>query len=127
MKHTSRALVLDSNLLQSPIRLEVANYPPHCQEVRPLFESRRNVGSALVGRVLFNRMRNIGEPNMNTSEILKKVEEKMNGAVHAYAGGNWTEPELRKCLIDDLAKATTEYLELRGRLFCGCGPALLQS
>lgn len=64
---------------------------------------------------------------MNPYEILKRVEEKMNDAAHAYAGGHWTEPELRKCLIDDLAKATTEYLELRGRLFCGGGPALLES
>jgi hypothetical protein len=58
---------------------------------------------------------------MNTSEILKNVEEKMNDALHAYALEDPTNSELRKCLIDDLATATTEFLELRGRYFCTRG------
>jgi hypothetical protein len=56
---------------------------------------------------------------MNTPEILNVVEEKMNDALMAYTKRNWTESELKECLIEDLRKATSEFLEVRSKLIRG--------
>jgi hypothetical protein len=49
----------------------------------------------------------------------------MNNALLGYTQRSWSDPELENCLIDELRKATIEFLELRGQLSLGCGPALL--
>ena len=54
--------------------------------------------------------------DVKTSGILKAAEEKVDRALLAYSQEK-AESELRKHLIDDLKKATSEFLELRGQLF----------
>jgi hypothetical protein len=53
---------------------------------------------------------------VNTSGIVKAAEEKVELALLAYSQEN-ADSELRKHLIDDLKKATSEFLELREQLF----------
>ena len=53
---------------------------------------------------------------MKTSGILKAAEEKVDRALSAFSREN-ADSELRKHLIDDLKKATSEFLELREQLF----------
>jgi predicted metal-binding transcription factor (methanogenesis marker protein 9) len=48
-------------------------------------------------------------------DILKAAEEKMDRALLAYSQEN-VDPELRQRLIDDLKKATNEFLQLREEL-----------
>jgi hypothetical protein len=64
---------------------------------------------------------------MNPFEILAAVEEKMNNALLAYCKTEWSDAEVHKALIDDLRKATTEFLELRGQLSRGRELTLLRS
>jgi hypothetical protein len=61
---------------------------------------------------------------MNPSDALKAVEEKMNNALLTYSKRSWSDTELEKCLIDELRNATIDFLELRGQLPHGYGPAL---
>jgi hypothetical protein len=53
---------------------------------------------------------------VKTSDILKAAEEKMDHALLACSQEK-AESELHKRLIDDLKKATNEFLELREQLF----------
>lgn len=59
------------------------------------------------------------------SAILRIVEAKMNDALQAYTLGG--QSPLRKDLVEELTKATTEFLEVRSHLFRGCGPTWLKS
>jgi hypothetical protein len=63
--------------------------------------------------------------NMNPTDTLKAVEEKMNNALLTYARRSWSDTELESCLMDELRKATIDFLELRGQLSLGCGPVFL--
>jgi hypothetical protein len=54
---------------------------------------------------------------MNPSNLLKAAEEKMNDILLAYTEQNRHSLELHKHLIDDLRKATTEFLDLRSQFF----------
>ncbi len=54
--------------------------------------------------------------SVKTSSILKAAEEKVDRALLAYSQ-EMADSELRKHLIDDLKKATSEFLELREQLF----------
>ena len=49
-------------------------------------------------------------------DILKAAEEKMDRALAAYSQEN-ADPKLRQHLIDDLKKATNEFLQLREEQF----------
>jgi tryptophan synthase alpha subunit len=62
---------------------------------------------------------------MNPTDTLKAIETKMNNALLSYTQRNWSDTELENCLMDELRKATIDFLELRGQLSLGCGPALL--
>jgi predicted metal-binding transcription factor (methanogenesis marker protein 9) len=53
---------------------------------------------------------------VKTSDILKAAEEKMDRALLACSQEK-AESELHKRLIDDLKKATNEFLEVREELF----------
>ena len=63
--------------------------------------------------------------NMNATDTLRAVEDRMNNALVTYSQRSWSDTELEKCLIDELRKATIDFLELRGQLSLGFGPALL--
>ncbi len=54
--------------------------------------------------------------DVKTSGILKTAEEKADRALLAYSQEK-ADSERRKHLIDDLKKATSEFLELREQLF----------
>ena len=54
--------------------------------------------------------------NMNPSEALKAVEEKMNNALLTHSQRSWSDTELEKCLIDELRDLTIDFLELRGQV-----------
>ncbi len=54
--------------------------------------------------------------DVKDSDILKAVEEKMDRALLACSQEK-TDSERRKRLIDDLKKATNEFLELREELY----------
>ena len=61
--------------------------------------------------------------SMNARDALQAVEEKMNNALLTYSQRSWSDSELEKCLIDELRKATIDFLELRGQLslgMCSC-------
>jgi hypothetical protein len=69
------------------------------------------------------------DSDVKTPDILKAAEEKMDRARLACSQEKWADSELHKRLIDDLKKATTEFLELRGDVehtaleeivFCEC-------
>jgi tryptophan synthase alpha subunit len=64
---------------------------------------------------------------MKATDTLKAVEDKMNNALLTYSQRSWSDTELEKCLIDELRNATIDFLELRGQVSHGCGPALLAS
>jgi hypothetical protein len=64
---------------------------------------------------------------MNATDMLTAVEEKMNNALLIYSHRSWSDTELEKCLIDDLRNTTIDFLDLRGQVSHGCGPALLAS
>jgi hypothetical protein len=55
---------------------------------------------------------------MKGSDVLKAAEEKMNHSLLAYSQGK-ANSDLHKLLIDDLKKATNEFLELRDHLHRG--------
>jgi hypothetical protein len=46
---------------------------------------------------------------------LKAAEEKMNESLLSYTEGNRQDSSVRQILIEDLKRATTEFLELRKR------------
>ena len=50
---------------------------------------------------------------MNSPDILKAVENKMDNTLLVYAERNQHDSELHRRLIEDLKAATTEFLELR--------------
>jgi tryptophan synthase alpha subunit len=60
---------------------------------------------------------------MNPTDTLKAVENKMNNALINYTQRSWSDTELENCLMDELRKATIDFLELRERLSLGCRPA----
>ena len=62
--------------------------------------------------------------NLNPTDTLKTVEKEMNNALLSYTQRSWSDTELENCLIDELRKATIEFLELRGQLSRGCVPVL---
>jgi len=62
---------------------------------------------------------------MNGTDPLKAVEEKMNNALLTYSRRSWSDTELENCLIDELSRATIDFLELRGQLSLGRVLALL--
>jgi hypothetical protein len=62
---------------------------------------------------------------MNARDALKAVEEKMNNALLTYSQRSWSDSELETCLIEELRKATIDFLELRGQLSLGCVSASL--
>jgi len=53
---------------------------------------------------------------MDSSDILKAAEEKMDGALLAYTERNRRDSELHERLIEDLRAATTSFLEVRRQL-----------
>jgi hypothetical protein len=53
------------------------------------------------------------DSDVNAPDILKAAEEKMDRALLTYSQEKSGSSELHKCLVDDLKKATTEFLELR--------------
>jgi hypothetical protein len=57
--------------------------------------------------------------DVNAPNILKAAEEKMDRTLLAYSQKKCTDSDLHKRLIDDLKKATNEFLELRKELFRG--------
>jgi hypothetical protein len=62
---------------------------------------------------------------MNSSDLLKAAEEKMNASLLAYTEGNRHDSTLHQNLIEDLKTATTEFLELRRQFFLGLGRPML--
>jgi hypothetical protein len=56
---------------------------------------------------------------MNAPNILKAAEEKMDRALLAYSQEKACDAELHKHLVDDLKKATNEFLEVREDEFRG--------
>ena len=60
---------------------------------------------------------------MNSSDLLKAAEEKMNDILLAYTERNRRDSDLHQELIEDLRTATTEFLELRRKFFLGFGPS----
>ena len=59
---------------------------------------------------------------MNAPNILKAAEEKMDRALLDYLQEKSGDSELHKHLVDDLKKATNEFLELREEEFRGRPP-----
>jgi len=57
---------------------------------------------------------------MKGADVLKAAEEKMDLTLLAYCQEK-ANSDLHKRLIDDLNKATNEFLEIRGRLLRGIG------
>jgi hypothetical protein len=62
---------------------------------------------------------------MNSLELLRTAEEKMNNTLLAYTEGSRRDSALRQNLIEDLKKATTEFLELRRQFSLGLGQVML--
>lgn len=56
---------------------------------------------------------------MNALDNLKPAEAKMDRTVVAYSQEKWVDPELHKRRIDDLTRATIEFLEVREEVFRG--------
>ena len=52
---------------------------------------------------------------MLSPDRLKAAEEKMNESLISYTRGNRQDSAVRQMLIEDLKRATTEFLELRSR------------
>jgi hypothetical protein len=58
---------------------------------------------------------------MNSSDPLKAAEEKLDDTFLAYTQRNRHDSELHQRLIEDLRKATTEFLEMRRQFIQGLG------
>ena len=56
---------------------------------------------------------------MNSPDLLKAAEEKLNSRLLAYTQRNRQDPELQHHLIEDLKTATKEFLEARRQIFPG--------
>jgi len=56
---------------------------------------------------------------MNAQTILETSEQKVDHALHVYTQDKRADPTLHEWLIDDLTRATIEYLELRERVLRG--------
>jgi hypothetical protein len=54
-----------------------------------------------------------GDSGMSDPETLKSAQEKADCALFAYIQGTWANRELHNPQLDELKKATKEYLELR--------------
>jgi hypothetical protein len=57
---------------------------------------------------------------MDSSDLLKAAEEKMNNILLAYTKRDPHDSRLHQRLVDELRMATTDFLELR-RQFSGDG------
>jgi hypothetical protein len=62
---------------------------------------------------------------MNFFDVLKAAEEKMDRALLAYSKSKLTSSDFHKSSIEDLRKATIEFLELRVLILRGQEPASL--